>query len=61
MDTEFFKVPFTDVLDLVRRRAVYIQNGFAYVSQVSFRWLGQSGKLHLNAADGKLYSHATDG
>jgi len=33
MDTEFFKVPFTDVLDLVRRRAVYIQNGFAYVSQ----------------------------
>ena len=35
-ETEFFKVPFTDVVDLVRKRAVYIQKGFAYVSQVSY-------------------------
>ena len=33
--TEYFKVPFTDVLDLVRKRAVYIKKGCAYVSQVS--------------------------
>jgi len=31
--TEYFKVPFTDVLDLVRKRAVYIKKGCAYVSQ----------------------------
>ena len=34
METEFFKVPFTDVLDLVKKRAVFIRDGFAYVGQV---------------------------
>ncbi|XP_065670790.1 DNA primase large subunit isoform X2 [Hydra vulgaris] len=33
MDTEFYKVPFTDVLDLVRSRKVFICKGFAYVPQ----------------------------
>lgn len=33
---DFFKVPFTDVLDLVRTRKCYIKGGFAYVSTNEF-------------------------
>ena len=33
--TEYFKVPFTDVLDLVRKRAVFVKKGCAFVSQVT--------------------------
>ncbi len=28
---EFYKIPFTDALDLVRQRRVYLQAGFAYI------------------------------
>ena len=28
---EYYKVPFTDALDLVRQRKVYLQAGFAYI------------------------------
>lgn len=28
---EYYKVPFTDALDLVRLRKVYLQAGFAYI------------------------------
>ena len=31
--TDFYKVPFTDVLALVSRREVYLEAGFAYVSR----------------------------
>jgi len=30
-NTEYYKVPFTDALDLVRQRKVYLQAGFAYI------------------------------
>lgn len=30
---EYFKVPFTEVLDLVSKRKVYLEDGFAYVSR----------------------------
>jgi len=32
-DTSYYKVPFTSVLDLVRRRTVFLKDGYAYVSQ----------------------------
>ncbi|CAG5118444.1 unnamed protein product [Candidula unifasciata] len=32
-DLEFYKVPFTEALDLVRNRKVFLQSGYAYVPQ----------------------------
>uniref|UniRef100_A0A0B6Z753 DNA primase large subunit n=2 Tax=Arion vulgaris TaxID=1028688 RepID=A0A0B6Z753_9EUPU len=32
-DIEYYKVPFTEALDLVRNRKVFLQSGFAYVPQ----------------------------
>lgn len=29
----FWKIPFVDALDLMRKRKVYVQSGYAYVSQ----------------------------
>ena len=29
--TEFYKIPFTEALDLVRQRRVYLQSGFAFI------------------------------
>lgn len=29
--SEYYKIPFTDALDLVRQRKVYLQAGFAYI------------------------------
>lgn len=28
---EYYKIPFTDALDLVRQRRVYLQAGYAYI------------------------------
>lgn len=35
-DRDFFKVPFTDVLELVRSRKVFLQAGFAYIPSSEF-------------------------
>lgn len=31
MDTQFFKIPFLQALDLIRNRSVFLKGGFAYV------------------------------
>ena len=62
-DTEFFKVPFTDVLDLVKKRAVYIQKGFAYVGQndlVSIIIGGFRSHLSLALAKASRMIHVVD-
>ncbi|KAJ1524527.1 hypothetical protein ONE63_011019 [Megalurothrips usitatus] len=35
-DKDFFRVPFTDVLDLVRSRKVFVQDGYAYIPSSEF-------------------------
>jgi len=61
--TEFFKVPFTDVLDLVRKRAVLIKKGCAYVSQndlVSIIIGGFRSHLSLMLTKASRMIHAVD-
>ena len=35
-ERDFYRVPFTDVLDLVRSRRVFLQAGFAYIPGSDF-------------------------
>ncbi|XP_046857638.1 DNA primase large subunit-like [Xenia sp. Carnegie-2017] len=50
-ETSFYKVPFTDALDLVRSRKVFLKKGFAYVSQYSLvSIISNCFKIHLSEA-----------
>ena len=35
-EKDFFRVPFTDVLELVRSRKVFVQAGYAYIPSSEF-------------------------
>ena len=50
---EYYKVPFMDVLPLVSRRSVYLENGFAYVPRNQLATLVQ-GAFRTKLSKGKL-------